>query len=135
MGEAIDREIRLALWKIHILHHAAKRPVYGLWMIDELAEHGHVVSPGTLYPILARMEANGWLSSDSPDSSKARRNYRITAVGQEVLEVLRREIVELHEEVVGGREPQHDLHRAQRRRAHQPTGRHATKRIHHPATK
>ena len=63
MADPIDREIRLALWKIHILHHARHRPVYGRWMLEELAEHGHPLSPGTLYPILARMEANGWLRS------------------------------------------------------------------------
>ena len=37
MGNPINREIRLAFWKIHILHHAAKGAVYGLWMLEELA--------------------------------------------------------------------------------------------------
>jgi PadR family transcriptional regulator, regulatory protein PadR len=31
----IRREILLALWKVHILHHAAERPVFGQWMLDE----------------------------------------------------------------------------------------------------
>ena len=110
MSNPIDREIRLALWKIHILHHAAKRPVYGLWMLEELAEHGHRVSPGTLYPILSRMEENGWLRSDGANgdrTAKARRNYRATAEGRRILALLRREIVELHDEVVLGKEPSH----------------------------
>jgi DNA-binding PadR family transcriptional regulator len=107
MADPVDREIRLALWKIHILHHAARRPVYGLWMLDELAEHGHRVSPGTLYPILARMEANGWLQSSRTDATNARRDYRITAEGRRVLAVLRAEIVELYDEVVRGKEPDH----------------------------
>ena len=64
MNDDVDREFRLAFWKIHILHHAAKQPIYGLWMLEELAEHGHRLSPGTLYPILARMEKRGWLRSD-----------------------------------------------------------------------
>ncbi|MCW8138686.1 MAG: helix-turn-helix transcriptional regulator, partial [Planctomycetota bacterium] len=49
-----DREIRLGLWKIHVLHHAAKHDVWGRWLLDELAEHGHKLSPGTLYPALNR---------------------------------------------------------------------------------
>ncbi len=104
MGDPLDREIRLSLWKIHILHHAAHRPVYGLWMLEELAEHGHRLSPGTLYPILARMEANGWLrATGGTGSSKARKDYRATALGRRVLAQLRNEIAELHCEVVLGR--------------------------------
>ena len=107
MADPVYREIRLALWKIHILHHAQHRPVYGLWMLGELAEHGHRLSPGTLYPVLARMEANGWLRSSSTDAINARRDYRITAEGRRILAVLRAEIVELYNEVVRGKEPVH----------------------------
>jgi DNA-binding PadR family transcriptional regulator len=105
MSKVINREIRLALWKIHILHHAAAGPVYGLWMLDELAEHGHRLSPGTLYPILARMEANGWLRSQSGGPGNARRNFRATPKGARVLEQLRVEVTELYDEVVRGKEP------------------------------
>lgn len=104
MRDPINREIRLALWKIHILHHAAKGAVYGLWMLDELAEHGHRLSPGTLYPILARMEANGWLRSQGRGGN-ARRTYRATAAGRRVLRQLRAEVTQLHDEVVRGVEP------------------------------
>jgi DNA-binding PadR family transcriptional regulator len=104
MGDPIDREIRLALWKIHILHHAAKGAVYGLWMLEELAEHGHRLSPGTLYPILARMEENGWLRSQSAGRN-ARRTYRATAAGRRVLRQLRAEVTELYDEVVRDVEP------------------------------
>lgn len=104
MNDDVDREFRLAFWKIHILHHAAKQPIYGLWMLEELAEHGHRLSPGTLYPILARMEKRGWLRSDGDGSTKARRNYRITHQGKKVLEMLRHDLGELHAEVVEDRE-------------------------------
>jgi DNA-binding PadR family transcriptional regulator len=105
VGNPINREIRLALWKIHILHHAAKGPVHGLWMLEELAEHGHRLSPGTLYPILARMETNGWLRSQSDGPGNARRNYRATQKGRRVLAQLQIEITELYDEVVRGRSP------------------------------
>ena len=107
MREPVDREIRLALWKLHILHHATYRPVYGLWLLEELAEHGHRLSPGTLYPILERMERNGWLQSRPTDRPNARKNYRITRAGRRLLDQLRDDLNELHREVVLGIEPAH----------------------------
>lgn len=103
-----DREIRLGLWKIHILHHAATRDVWGLWLLEELAEHGHKLSPGTLYPALARMEQNGWLRRVNPEADeRARHIYRITPAGQQLLESLKRDIQELYEELILGHEPEH----------------------------
>lgn len=113
MSDEVDREFRLAFWKIHILHHAEKQPIYGLWMLEELAEHGHRLSPGTLYPILARMEKHGWIRSQTSGSLKSRRNYRITARGRKVLAALRRDLFELHTEVAA-------TEREAPRRAHAP---------------
>jgi DNA-binding PadR family transcriptional regulator len=108
-----DREIRLGIWKIHILHHAAAREVWGRWLIEELAEHGHRLSPGTLYPALARMEANGWLRrSGKASHTRARQTFRITPKGRLLLESLRRDVAELHRELVLGREPKHGAKRA-----------------------
>ncbi|MFN7698853.1 MAG: PadR family transcriptional regulator [Deltaproteobacteria bacterium] len=96
-----DREIRLGIWKIHILHHAATREVWGTWLLEELAEHGHSLSPGTLYPALARMEHNGWLRrTGSAAHARARQTFRITSAGKRLLKDLRREVAELYREVV-----------------------------------
>ena len=104
MLSAADREIRLGIWKIHILHHAAEREVWGLWLLEELAEHGHRLSPGTLYPALARMEANGWLERRTRGGHpRARQLYRITPAGRRLLAALRAEIAELYDEVVARR--------------------------------
>ena len=113
-----DREIRLGIWKIHILHHAATREVWGLWLLDELAEHGHRLSPGTLYPALARMVRNGWLArTRSGQHPRARQLYRITPAGRQLLRALRSEVRELYQEVVLGDEPEHrdDEPRSRRR--------------------
>src|SRR5579883_3078811 len=100
MGDPLAREVLLAFWKIHILHHAAAGPIYGLWMIEELAEHGYHLSPGTLYPLLQRMERNGWLKSTQPEQPNSRRNFQITPEGRAVLERLRQQVTELYNEVV-----------------------------------
>ena len=100
MRDPIAREFLLAFWKIHILHHAADgRGVYGQWMLEELHHHGYRLSPGTLYPILARMARRGWLRADEPKRLKAARVYRLTAKGQEVLTHLRQALHELYSEV------------------------------------
>ena len=101
-----DREIRLGIWKIHILHHAAKREVWGAWLMEELAQHGHRLSPGTLYPALTRMERNGWLRRiGRARHARARQTFRITPPGRRLLGTLRRDVAELHQEIVLGREP------------------------------
>jgi DNA-binding PadR family transcriptional regulator len=104
MADQIPREIHLAFWKIHILHHAGERPIYGQWVLDELRRHGFRVSPGTLYPLLARMASHGWLRAavrpQRNSSPKARREYVLTSRGTKVLAALRRQVVELHREVV-----------------------------------
>jgi DNA-binding PadR family transcriptional regulator len=112
MLSAADREIRLGIWKIHILHHAEGREVWGTWLLEELAEHGHTLSPGTLYPALLRMEKSGWLRrvGDAPHA-RARQAFRITPQGKRLLRELRREITELHREVVLG-DDTHGAHRS-----------------------
>jgi DNA-binding PadR family transcriptional regulator len=100
MRDPIAREFLLAFWKIHILHHAADgRGIYGQWMLEELNHHGYRLSPGTLYPILARMERRGWLRSAEPNRSKAARVYRLTPRGHEILTQLMASLDELYSEV------------------------------------
>jgi DNA-binding PadR family transcriptional regulator len=104
MADQISREIHLAFWKIHVLHHADEHPIYGQWLLEELRRHGFQVSPGTLYPLLLRMEGQGWLRatrrSASNASPKARREYLLTPKGRRALIRLRRQVAELHREVV-----------------------------------
>jgi DNA-binding PadR family transcriptional regulator len=99
MNDPVVREFLLAFWKIHILHHAEEQGVYGHWMLEELHRHGYRLSPGTLYPLLARMARRGWLRSTEPKSSRDARVYRITPAGAEVLKRLRESLAELQHEV------------------------------------
>jgi len=98
----VFREVTLAFWKVHILHHAAKEPVYGQWITNELRRHGYDINTGTLYPLLRRMEKNGWLAvqKDPARSPRGRVNYRLTKSGREVLSYLRGKVRELYSEVV-----------------------------------
>lgn len=99
MRDPIIREFLLTFWKIHILHHAEQEGVYGQWMLEELRRHGYRLSPGTLYPVLARMARRGWLRADVQKKARAPRIYRITPAGAAVLRRLRRSLTELQHEV------------------------------------
>jgi DNA-binding PadR family transcriptional regulator len=100
-----NREILLSFWKAHILHHAGEGGVHGQWILAELRRHGYELSPGTLYPLLARMERAGWLRSRRAGSgARARRDYHLTAAGRKVLDRVRAMVREMYREVV--EEPQ-----------------------------
>src|SRR5688572_392188 len=101
-AKLLTREILLGFWKVHILHHAAEHPIIGQWVLSELRRHGYDISPGTLYPLLKRMERNGWLRCKIEPGAgpRGRRYYHLTRRGAEVLDLLREAVVELHHEVV-----------------------------------
>jgi DNA-binding PadR family transcriptional regulator len=100
----VEREILLSFWKVHILHHAGEGPVVGQWVIRELRRHGYEVSPGTLYPLLARMAGRGWLRCkvDPAGGARARKEYVLTRQGRQVLALVQDQIEELYREVVLG---------------------------------
>lgn len=95
------REFLLGFMKIHILHHAAKEPVYGLWLIEELGRHGYKMSPGTLYPILHKIEKDKLLKSYTKVvNGKVRKYYQTTPKGVKALSAIKEKIDELVKEVL-----------------------------------
>jgi len=95
------RDLFLGFVKVHILHHAAREPVYGLWLIEELARHGYELSPGTLYPTLHGLEREGFLSSERRVvGGRLRRYYTATPAGRVALNEARSKIAELVAEVL-----------------------------------
>lgn len=97
------RELLRGAVRLHVLHHAAEVDVHGAWMAEELAHHGHRISPGTLYPTLHAMEREGLLASRRETvAGRARRVYRATAQGEAALGDMRATLRELADEVLGG---------------------------------
>ncbi len=97
----VDREFFLGFIKIHILYHASKEPIFGVEIAEELARHGYSLSPGTLYPVLHRLEKEGLMESSSRVvNGRVRKYYQATAEGKLVLEQSKRKIRELVTEVI-----------------------------------
>lgn len=93
--------------RLHILHHAAEGEVHGAWMTRELAAHGYDISPGTLYPTLHRLEADGLLVSEQRVvEGRTRRVYEATELGRRVLAEDRAALRELAREVLGAEVPE-----------------------------
>jgi DNA-binding PadR family transcriptional regulator len=98
------REFQRGAVRMHILHHAAEMEIHGAWMTEELARHGYQISPGTLYPTLHRLEADGLLTSKQRVvDGRARRVYRATKTGKAALAEDRKALAELAREVLGER--------------------------------
>ena len=96
-----DQDLYGGLIRLHILHHASKGPVFGLWFIEELGRHGYKLSPGTLYPLLHGLERKGYLRSINERSGRSvRRMYQVTPMGHKALVASRQKVSELFGELL-----------------------------------
>ena len=99
-----DRDLYSGLIRLHVLHHAAEEPIFGLGMAAELARHGYHISPGTLYPLLHGLEKKGYLRASEQRQGRSRRTvYRATAQGRKALHAAKSKVRELFGELIKGK--------------------------------
>ena len=95
-----DKDLYGGLIRLHILHHAAEDPIFGLGIIEELRRHGYDLSAGTLYPMLHGLEKKGYLASHHERTGRReRRVYEITSEGREALTAAKIKVKELFGEL------------------------------------
>ncbi len=100
MKKKILQKLYQGFVQLHILYHSKNKPIYGVWMMDELKEHGYNIGPGTLYPVLNKMEKNGLLSKEEKIiNGKIRKYYSITKLGLEIFEDASMKASELFHEI------------------------------------
>ena len=86
---------------VHVLHHACAGEVHGAALMVELGRHGYRLGPGTLYPILHRLEQNGLLSSHHVVvEGHRRRIYVATRAGRVAYRRCQSAVRELAEEIL-----------------------------------
>jgi len=77
-----DKYLYAGLIRLHILHHAAKEPIYGLAMMEELERQGYKISVGPLTRSCMGSKKKGYLTSrEVRTGSAVRRVYRATKEG------------------------------------------------------
>ena len=87
--------------ELHILHHASEEPIYGLWMIEELAHHGYRLSASQMYPRFHRLVRRDLLDQRREVvGGKLRKYYVITARGRRYWAGQKRRLVELVSEAL-----------------------------------
>lgn len=102
------REFQRGAVRLHVLHHACEQDIHGAWMTRELASHGYQISPGTLYPTLHRLEADGLLTSEQHVvEGRPRRIYRATPAGHAALAEDHAALAELAHKILSPTTPTH----------------------------
>ena len=60
-------------------------PGYGYGLLEDLAARGFGTDANTLYPLLRRLEKQGYLTSEwNTDEARPRKFYRTSAMGQDL---------------------------------------------------
>ena len=78
----IEAEMNRGFLQIMVLL-ALETPMYGYMMLRVIEEIGYSVEENTLYPILRRLEKNGWLSSRwDVEHNRPKKYYKITEEGK-----------------------------------------------------
>ncbi len=66
---------------------ATEQKTYGYLMLKQMKEIGYTVDENTLYPLLRRLERNGWVRGEwELHADRPRKLYVITALGRAVRE-------------------------------------------------
>lgn len=66
-----------------------RTPGYGYGLLEDLARHGFATDANTLYPLLRRLEKQGFLTSEwNTDEARPRKFYRTAAAGEQLADTL-----------------------------------------------
>jgi len=82
-------QMRKGILEYCVLARLRTAPAYGLELASTLgADHQLFSSEGTLYPLLARLRKQGWVTTSwrESDTGPQRRYYSLTPSGSEVLD-------------------------------------------------
>ncbi len=107
--ESLGLELRRGTIILSVLSQL-KEPKYGYSLVQVLEEKGMSIDPGTLYPLLRRLEKQGLLRSEWETSgTKPRKYYSMTILGEKVYGGLMKQwraLVEGIRSLTDGREEQ-----------------------------
>jgi PadR family transcriptional regulator PadR len=87
---SIERELKRGSLELIVLHLLAPGEAYGYEIVSKLTAQTNgalEVTDGTLYPVLYRLERNGYVTVrwETPDRGVPRKYYQLTSTGREEL--------------------------------------------------
>jgi PadR family transcriptional regulator, regulatory protein PadR len=87
---SIERELKRGSLELIVLHLLGPAEAYGYEIVSKLTAQTNgslEVTDGTLYPVLYRLERNGFVTVrwETPDRGVPRKYYRLTPAGREEL--------------------------------------------------
>lgn len=86
--DKLMQELRRGTITIGVLSQLSE-PQYGYSLVTMLGENGLHVEPGTLYPLLRRLEKQGLLESKwDTNEARPRKYYLLSKTGKEVYDLL-----------------------------------------------
>lgn len=102
MVNGLLNELRRGTIVIGVLGQLLDEPQYGYSLVPVLKEKGLAVDPGTLYPLLRRLESQKLLESTwDTNETRPRKYYVISSFGREVYSELCKEWRALMESMEG----------------------------------
>jgi DNA-binding PadR family transcriptional regulator len=86
--DGLRQELRRGVISVAVLSLLSK-PQYGYSLVSILEQKGLAVEPGTLYPLLRRLEKQGLLESQwDVNQARPRKYYLLSATGRETYDQL-----------------------------------------------
>ena len=87
---SIDRELKRGSLELIVLHLLTPGEAYGYEIVSKLTAQTNgalEVTDGTLYPVLYRLERNGFVTVrwETPERGVPRKYYRLTSAGRDEL--------------------------------------------------
>ena len=102
----MDSQLKKGILDVCVLYAVSKGESYGYKIISDL-EGIIEISESTLYPILKRLEASGYVTTRTAEySGRLRRYYKITSTGLKKLHDGREDFLEIntiYRKIFGGR--------------------------------
>ncbi|GAA0375145.1 PadR family transcriptional regulator [Bacillus horti] len=102
---AILSELRRGTIVIGVLSQLLNEPQYGYSLVPVLKEKGIAIDPGTLYPLLRRLEKQNLLESSwDTNETRPRKYYLLSPFGREVYNGLCKEwhmLIKSMDEIIG----------------------------------
>jgi DNA-binding PadR family transcriptional regulator len=89
----VDREFMRGFTKLYALWRGSRKDAYGMAILKEMRDAGFELSPGTLYPTLAKLEREGDITwRRKIIGGRIRKTYRLTPKGRKELEEVKQRL-------------------------------------------